>query len=134
MVAFARILVAALVAYSLNIALDLALAAYGFTGGSDAHPKVSESAMMIGAHLIVAGAAGVVCAVLAGPGRTLPATFLLLAIYVADGIRVGRELAAAGRLPFSAAIVTLLCVSFAPIGPIVYANRVAKRRGGGLAP
>jgi hypothetical protein len=129
MLSLVRILVAALIAYSLNLALDWALAAGGFSGGSDAHPQVAASAVIFAAHLAVAIAAGVLCAVLAGPGRTLPATLLLLAIYMAGGIRAGRELSAAGHLPFSSAIVTLLCVSFAPIGPIVYANRVAKRRG-----
>jgi len=129
MVSVGRVVAAALIGYSLNFALDWALAAAGVSGGSDAHPKVQASALIIAAHLLVAGAAGVLCAVLAGPGRTFPATLLLMAIYVVAGVRAGRELAAAGHLPFSAAIVTLLCVSFLPIGAVVYANHVAKRRG-----
>ena len=129
MLSLVRVVAAASIAYSLSVVLDRALAAGGFTGGSDAHPLVAASALIFAAQLAVAIAAGVLCAVLAGPGRTLPATLLLMAIYVAGGIRAGRELSAAGHLPFSSAILTLLCVSFAPIGPIVYANRVAKRRG-----
>ena len=129
MLAVLRVLAAPLMAYSLSVVLDWALSGAGVSAGSDAHPQVAQSALIFAAHLLVAIAAGVLCAVLAGPGRTLPATLLLMALYVAGGLRAGRELAAAGHLPFSSAIVTLLCVSFAPIGPIVYANRVAKRRG-----
>jgi hypothetical protein len=123
-----RVVAAAVVAYSLNFALDWYFASAGFSGGSDAHPDISASALIIAARLLIAIAAGVICAVLAGPGRTAAATLLLMAIYVVAGIRAGRELAAAGHLPFSAAIVTLLCVSFAPIGPVVYANLVAARQ------
>ena len=132
MVSLVRVVAAGVIAYTLNPALEWAIAAGGFSGGSDAHPMVAASALIFAAHLVVAIAAGVLCAVLAGPGRTFPATLLLMAIYVVFGIRTGRELAAAGQLPFSSAIVTLLCVSFAPIGPIVYANLVAK--GGGRTP
>lgn len=127
MAAVGRVIAAAMVAYSLNFALDWALAFAGVSGGSDAQPRIAASAGIFAARLLVAIAAGVVCAVLAGPGRTLPATLLLMSIYLAAGIRAGRELSAAGHLPFSAAIVTLLCVSFAPIGPVVYANLAARR-------
>jgi len=129
MLAIVRVVAAVLIAYTLNLALDWTIAAGGFSGGSDAHPEVAASALIFAAHLLVAIAAGTLCAVLAGPGRTLPATLLLMAVYAAFGIRAGRDLAAAGHLPFSSAIVTLLCVSFAPIGPIVYANLSAARRG-----
>jgi len=124
-----RIVAAALIAYSLNLAFDWALAAWGITGGSDAHPRIAASALILGAHLLIAIVAGALCAVLAGPGRTLPATLLLMGMYLVGGARASRELAAAGHLPFTSVIVTLLCVSFSPIVPIVYANMVAKRRG-----
>lgn len=122
---FPRVIAAVALAYSLNLLLDLIVVHFGLTIGTDANPRIAASAWLFGARLIVAIIAGTACAIMAGQGRIMVATLLLMAVYALDGIRVGRAIVAAGHLPFSSAILSLLCVSFCPIGAIVYANRKA---------
>jgi hypothetical protein len=123
-----RIAGAIVIGYALNLVLNAALASAGIVPGPVPHDNIRILSIIAVANLLVAIAAGYVAAWIAGGRRILFAMLGLMAVYAADGIRAGRHLVAIGQLPFSSAIITLLCISFVPIGAMLYANRAAGKR------
>ena len=119
-----RTIAAVVAAYALSVALNAALTYAGIVPSSVPHENIRLISIIAVSNLIVAIAGGYVAAAIAGRGRILFAMLGLMAVYAMDGIRIGRHLVASGQLPFSSAIITLLCVSFVPIGAMIRANRV----------
>jgi len=117
-----RTIAAVLVAYAMNVALNAALTYAGIVPSSVPHENIRLISIIAVSNLIVAIAAGYVAAFVAGRGRVFFAMLGLMAVYAVDGIRIGRHLVAIGQLPFSSAIITLLCVSFVPIGAMIRAG------------
>jgi hypothetical protein len=126
--AAARVVLGIAIGYALNLAVNYTLTQAGVVPGSVPHANIRIISTIAAANLAMAIIAGYVCATTAGRGRIFLATSGLMAAYAVGGIRAGRQLVASGQMPFSSAIITLLCISLVPIGAVLYANRAARPR------
>lgn len=125
-----RVLLAIAAGYGLNVALNYGLTTAGLVPGPVPHENIRIVSIVVAATLIMAVVAGYLCAWIAGQGRIFVATIGLMSAYIVGGIRAGRHLVATGQMPFSSAIITLLCVSVVPIGAVLYANLSVRSRAG----
>ena len=132
MKALFRVLLGIAVGYGLKLAVNACLTWAGIVPGDLPHENIRIISIIAAANLVTALVASFVCAWIAGPGRVVPATGGLMVAFIIGGVREGRHLVAAGQLPFSSAIITLLCVSLVPIGGVLYANLAQKSKHEGM--
>jgi hypothetical protein len=117
---FYRTLLAVGAGYALNVVANYVLVHTGFVPGPVPHDNIRIMSVVAAVNLLTAVAAGWLCAQIAGRRSVFVATIGLMAAYFIGGVYTGRQMVAAGQLPFSLAVITLLCVGIAPIGAIVY--------------